>query len=63
VVLIRPPNTEGADPKQCRVTFDPRARRYYREEWGAFLRSVGIAITPDEPDQEEDEEDETESDA
>jgi len=46
------------------VTFDPRARGYYREEWAAFLRSVGIAITPYEPGQEEeDEEDETESDA
>ncbi|ELR22668.1 Fbox domain containing protein [Acanthamoeba castellanii str. Neff] len=56
-------NTEGADPKQCRVIFEPRTPRVHRVEWAAFLRSVGIATTPsfDEPDQ--DQENETESDA
>jgi hypothetical protein len=56
-------NTEGADPKQCRVIFEPRTPRVHRVEWAAFLRSVGIATTPsfDEPDQ--DQENETERDA
>lgn len=54
---------KGADPKQCRVIFEPRTPRVHRVEWAAFLRSVGIATTPsfDEPDQ--DQENETESDA